>query len=131
MLTTKNLVSNIYQNVYGKELDFIKLATNAFQSKIICVLPMFHIFGLLVSSMPTLRAGGQVITIPKFEPNLFTTTLEKFKPTFLHLVPPLVAFCANNETVTSNHLESVEHIMVYFCSSIFKSHFYYSCEIKV
>ena len=116
MLTTKNLVSNIYQNVYGKELDFIKHATDTFQSKIICVLPMFHIFGLFVTSMPTLRAGGQVITIPKFEPNLFAKTLKKYRPTFLHLVPPLVAFCANNETVTSNHLESVEHIMVNFYS---------------
>ena len=69
MLATKNLVSNIYQNVYGEELDFIKVATNEFQSKIICVLPMFHIFGLAVSSLPTLRAAGQVVTIPKFEPS--------------------------------------------------------------
>jgi acyl-CoA synthetase (AMP-forming)/AMP-acid ligase II len=112
ILTTKNLVSNVYQNVYGQELNFIKLATDTFQPKIICVLPMFHIFGLLVTSLPTLRAGGQVITIPKFESNLFANTLETFKPTFLHLVPPLVAFCASNEAVTPLHLESVEHIMV-------------------
>ena len=114
MLTTKNLVSNIYQNVYGEELDFIKRATSAFQPKLICVLPMFHIFGLPAGCMPTLRAGGQIITISKFEPNLFAATLKKYRPTFLHLVPPLVAFCANNEIVSSNHLDSVEHIMVNF-----------------
>ena len=112
MLSTKNLVSNIYQNVYCREIEFVKQATVNYQAKLIGVLPMFHIFGLAVSSLPTLRAGGQLITIPKFEPALFAETLKRFKPTFLHLVPPLVSFCASNEDVTANHLESVEHIMV-------------------
>ena len=112
MLSTKNLISNIYQNVYAEELEFIKFATDTFQPKTICVLPMFHVFGLVHTSLPTLRAGGQVITIPKFEPNLFAATLEKFRPTFLHLVPPLAAFCANDDIVTTNHLSSVENIEV-------------------
>ena len=73
---------------------------------------MFHVFGLVHTSLPTLRAGGQVITIPKFEPKLFAATLEKFRPTFLHLVPPLAALCANDDIVTTNHLSSVENIEV-------------------
>ena len=112
MLTTKNLISNIYQNVYGDGMKFIKLANDSYQSKTICVLPMFHVFGLCVTSLPTLRAGGLVVTLPKFDPNMFTRALREFRPTFLHLVPPLVDFCANHKSVTPQHLSSVEHIMV-------------------
>lgn len=112
MLTTRNLVSNICQNVYAKELNFIKVTTDSFQPKIIGVLPMFHIFGLMDTCLSTLRAGAHVMTIPKFEPQAFISTLDIFKPTFLHLVPPLVAFCANNEDVKPHHLESVENILV-------------------
>ena len=112
MLTTQNLVSSIYLTVYGEKLDFIKLATDTYQSRTICVLPMFHVVGSMMTSMPTLRAGGQLITIPKFKPDLFATTLEKFRPTFLHLVPPLLDFLANDERITSQHLNSVENVTV-------------------
>ena len=70
MLTTANLISNIYQNVYGDGMKFIKIAKDSYQSKTICVLPMFHVFGLCVTSLPTLRAGGLVVTLPKFDPNM-------------------------------------------------------------
>ena len=112
MLTTRNLVSSIYLTVYGEELEFIKFATDKFQSKTICVLPMYHVMGAMMTSMPTLRAGGQVITIPRFEPGLFSTALKNFKPTFLHLTPPLLAFLANDERVTPEHLDSVDNITV-------------------
>ena len=75
---------------------------------------MFHVVGSIMTSMPTLRAGGQVITIPKFKPDLYATTLEKFKPTFLHLVPPLLTFLATDERITSKHLDSVENVTVNF-----------------
>ena len=112
MLTTRNLVSSIYLTVYGEELEFIKFATDKFQSKTICVLPMYHVMGAMMTSMPTLRAGGQVITIPRFEPGLFSTALKNFKPTFLHLTPPLLAFLANDERVTPEHLDLVDNITV-------------------
>ena len=68
----------------------------------------------MMTSMPTLRAGGQVMTIPKFKPDLFAKTLEKFRPTFLHLAPPLLEFLANDGRITSQHLDSVENVTVNF-----------------
>lgn len=98
--------------VYGKELDFIEETTDDYQPKTICVLPMFHAFGMGVTSLPTLHAGGQVITLPSFEPTSFLNAMEKYQPTFMHLAPPLVGFCASNPKVEQKHLESIKHIMV-------------------
>lgn len=112
MLTAQNIISNISQMVYGKELDFIEATTDSYQPTTICVLPMFHAFGMNVTTLPTLHAGGQVITLPKFEPNSFLNTMEKYKPTFMHFAPPLVGFCAASPKVEARHLDSIKHIMV-------------------
>ena len=112
MLTAQNIISNIYQMVYGKELGFIEETTESYQTRTICVLPMFHAFGMGVTSLPTLHAGGQLITLPSFEPNSFLNAMEKYEPTFMHFAPPLVGFCAANPNVEEKHLKSIKHIMV-------------------
>ena len=40
-----------------------------------------------------------------------TLALETYKPTFLHLAPPLLAFCADNAGVKAESLERLHHIM--------------------
>ena len=37
--------------------------------------------------------------LPKFEPKTFIHALEKYEPSFLHLAPPLLAFCADHPGV--------------------------------
>jgi acyl-CoA synthetase (AMP-forming)/AMP-acid ligase II len=49
--------------------------------------------------------------LPKFEPKSFINALEKFKPTFLHLAPPLLAFCADHDGVTREALQSIHHVL--------------------
>ena len=40
---------------------------------------MFHAFGLFVTSLPTLHAGGKIVTLPSFEPNSFLKAVENTK----------------------------------------------------
>jgi len=112
MLTAQNVISNICQQVHGKEINFIEETTDDYQPKTICVLPMFHIYGLAVTSLSTLHAGGQVITLPSFDPTTFLNAMEKYKPTFMHFAPPLVDFCANHPKVEPKLLEPIKYIMV-------------------
>ena len=51
---------------------------DSFQPRTVCVMPMFHAF-VNVAVLPTLRAGGQVITLPKFEPFSYVEALERYK----------------------------------------------------
>ena len=54
------------------------LSLEIFQPKTICIMPMFHAF-INVSVLPTLRGGGQVIILPKFDPKEFARALIEYK----------------------------------------------------
>ena len=41
-------------------------------------MPMFHAF-INVAVLPTLRAGGQVVTLPKFDPVSYIEALDRYK----------------------------------------------------
>ena len=56
----------------------MKICLDSFQPRTVCVMPMFHAF-VNVAVLPTLRAGGQVITLPKFEPFSYVEALERYK----------------------------------------------------
>jgi len=112
MLTSNNLIANVSQADHAQGLDFIRPTTDDFQEKTVCVMPLFHAFGSLVTSLPTLRMGGQLVTLPKFEPERFIAALAKHRPSFLHIAPPLVAFLANHPEVTPAHLASVRDVVV-------------------
>jgi len=106
MLTHKNLVSNMAQ-LDAPGLDFMDR-----EGTTLCVLPYFHIFGLNVTMTNMLFNGGNMITLPSFDPALFLKLLVEERPTFLHLAPPLVGFLANHPMVTPDHLTSVHTVLV-------------------
>jgi len=73
---------------------------------------MFHIFALNVTLSGSLYKGAKQVIFPSFEPVVFVKAMEEHKPTFLHIVPPLVGFLANHPMVTQDHLKSLKQISV-------------------
>ena len=55
------------------------------------VLPLFHVNGLVVSVLSTLRAGGSVVVGPKFSPATFWDAVETYRPTYFSAVPTMYA----------------------------------------
>ena len=55
------------------------------------VLPLFHVNGLVVSVLSTLRAGGRVVVAPKFEVSGFWELVEAKRPTYFSAVPTIYA----------------------------------------
>ena len=78
MLSHENLIANICQMVQPKSLEFIEPASDNFQPKTVAVLPLFHAFGLLVTSLPGLHVGGKIVLMP-FEPKSFVSAMERTK----------------------------------------------------
>jgi len=111
MLTHFNLVANACQSVMGHPDIQICGENEVEQPVTLCILPLYHIYALNVTMTPTLWSGGQLVMLPKFDPKTFIHALETYKPTFLHLAPPLLAFCADNAGVKAESLERLHHIM--------------------
>jgi fatty-acyl-CoA synthase len=53
-------------------------------------LPLFHVGGLNIQTLPTLAAGGRVSLLPRFEPGAWFDAVEQWKPTTTLLVPAVM-----------------------------------------
>jgi len=54
-----------------------------------CVMPLFHIHGLMASTMATLRTGGTVVVPPRFDPLTFWPAAAEHGATWYSAVPTI------------------------------------------
>ena len=98
MLTHHNLVANICQMeglCYFYETDTL-----------ICVLPLFHIYGLVVVLNMGLYSGATIVTMPRFELESFLKAVQDYNVSLAHLVPPIVL--ALSKTSDGRQLQTAE-----------------------
>lgn len=77
-------------------------------SRVIAVLPLFHIFAMTVCMNVPLCNGTQVILLPRFELKAFLKTLTRTGVNILPAVPTLIAALAKAGKLAEPHLSSVE-----------------------
>jgi acyl-CoA synthetase (AMP-forming)/AMP-acid ligase II len=100
MLTHYNLVANLCQMeglCYFTEDDTL-----------ICVLPLFHIYGLVVVLNMGLYTGATVVTMPRFEMESFLKAIQDYDVTLAHIVPPIVLGLAKSPVVDNYNLPTLK-----------------------
>ena len=55
------------------------------------ILPLFHVNGIVVSTLSPLLAGGQVTVAGRFSPKTFFGIVERVRPTYFSAVPAIYA----------------------------------------
>ena len=106
MLTHHNLVANAYQYCHPEYMDLTPHGTT-----LIGVLPFYHVYGFAIIMMSSLWQGSKLVALPKFDPTLFLSTIQKYRVTIAHLVPPIILFLAKYPDVDKYDLSSVRQIM--------------------
>ncbi|KAK5773504.1 probable CoA ligase CCL7 isoform X1 [Gossypium arboreum] len=76
----------------------------------LCVLPMFHVFGLAVIVYSQLQKGNALVSMSKFDFGLLLKNVEKYKATHLWVVPPIVLAMAKQSIVKKFDLSLVREI---------------------
>ena len=102
MLTHRNLVANLKQMeglCYFYESDTL-----------ICVLPLFHIYGLVVVLNMGLYSGATIVTMPRFELETFLKAVQDYDVTLAHLVPPIVLGLSKHPVVDNYKLSKLKTI---------------------
>ncbi|KAK7283780.1 hypothetical protein RIF29_13526 [Crotalaria pallida] len=84
----RNLISMV-QIVIGR---FEKEELQTF----ICTVPMFHIYGLVAFATGLLASGSTIVVLSKFEMHDMLSSIERFRATYLPLVPPILVAMVNN-----------------------------------
>src|SRR5712692_3603520 len=55
----------------------------------LCVMPLFHVHGLVASTLATLSTGGTIVVPPKFNPLSFWATVREHRSTWYSAVPTI------------------------------------------
>ncbi|KAE8710881.1 4-coumarate--CoA ligase-like 7 [Hibiscus syriacus] len=76
----------------------------------LCVLPMFHVFGLAVIVYGQLQKGNSLVSMSKFDFGMFLRNIDKYRVTHLWVVPPIVLAMAKQPVVNKFDLSSVRQI---------------------
>ncbi|KAK1325104.1 4-coumarate--CoA ligase-like 5 [Acorus calamus] len=62
----------------------------------LCTVPMFHIYGLVAFASGLLGSGSTIVVLSKFEIGEMLSAIERYKATYLPLVPPILVAMINN-----------------------------------
>jgi len=102
MLTHRNLVAML------RQLE----ATESFSGDdtMVCVVPMYHLYGLHVVANQGLSQGATIVTLPRYDLDQFLQVLEQYKVSIAPLVPPLVLALAGAPQVDHHNLSALRLI---------------------
>ena len=102
MLTHYNLVANM------RQMDGLEYFTR--DDTLLCVLPLFHIYGLVVVLNMGLHMGATIVMMPRFDLEQFLSLIQKHRVTLSHIVPPIVLQLAQNPIIDNYDLSSLKMI---------------------
>jgi acyl-CoA synthetase (AMP-forming)/AMP-acid ligase II len=103
MLTHHNLVAELALVDARPDINF-----PAAEDSVIAFLPFFHIYGIVVFLAQGLQRGATIITMPRFDLEQYLELIQKYKVTYLHLVPPVALALAKHPIVDKFDLSSAK-----------------------
>ncbi|XP_047997603.1 4-coumarate--CoA ligase 1-like isoform X2 [Leguminivora glycinivorella] len=108
-ITHRNVIAAI--EIMDEERNcYPMLATDSFQDVVPCILPFFHIYGLVINLLGHLSKGCKLITMTTFSTGLFLDILKNQKASLLYIVPPIAVLLGKHPDVTKDHLKHVRRI---------------------
>ena len=105
MLSHYNLVANLIQ------IELLELREG---QCVVAALPFFHIYGMQILMNCMLAAGGTVITMPRFDLELFLSLHQQYKVPQVFVVPPILLAMARAPVVDDYDLSALK---IVFCAA--------------
>jgi acyl-CoA synthetase (AMP-forming)/AMP-acid ligase II len=102
ILTHRNLVANL------RQID-VMFDVNT-DTKILAVLPFFHIYGMTVMMNQGIHARATVVTMPKFDLVEFLRIISEYQVQRIYIAPPVAVALAKHPIVDSYDLSCIDVI---------------------
>jgi long-chain acyl-CoA synthetase len=78
--------------------------------RVLSSLPLYHINGQCIATVGTLVSGGSLVMPYRFSTSQWWPLCERYRPTWLNLVPTIVAYLLNGPDPTSSQREALRGI---------------------
>ena len=102
MLTHRNLVANVHQAAAAAGIEGHHTA--------IAFLPFFHIYGMTVLMNLFLNQRAKIVTMPRFDLELYMKLIQEHRATHLYIVPPVALALAKHPIVEHFDVSSVQQL---------------------
>jgi long-chain acyl-CoA synthetase len=109
ILTHANLTAAVAS--YGAWFD-PQLNARPGEHRVICVLPLFHIYALTTILLRQIKSGNEILIRPRFDPDRVLRDIEEKRATSFPGVPTMWIALANHPDIERRDLSSLVH-----CSS--------------
>ena len=111
MISHRNVIANVMQIGTFEKPMRDKTPPNERTHVVLGLLPLSHIYGLVVIAQASMYRGDGVIILPKFELQSYLQAIQTYKIQTLYLVPPIIIQMTKNNPVCSKYdLSSVKSI---------------------
>ncbi|KAF2085447.1 acetyl-CoA synthetase-like protein [Saccharata proteae CBS 121410] len=115
MISHKNVIANTMQiTAFDKPSRDRKIPPGTqsdYTDTLLGLLPMSHIYGLVVVCLVSAYRGDRVVVLPKFEMKPYLNSIQQFKINTLYLVPPIIIMMAKSKSLLDQYdLSSVDAI---------------------
>ena len=114
LLTHSNLASNALQFCAGNDDRIVTPGENQEQERFIGILPFFHSYGFMAIMNFNLFRGCHTVTLPTFDVQTYMSAVRKHKPTYLHVVTPIISLLVNH---TEFRREDLEAVHTFLCAA--------------
>ena len=78
--------------------------------RVLTSLPLYHINGQCIACASTLASGGSLVLPHRFSASQWWPQVERFRPTWLNLVPTIVAYLLNGPDLTPGEREAARGV---------------------
>ncbi|CAJ2503683.1 Uu.00g110770.m01.CDS01 [Anthostomella pinea] len=109
MIAHRNVIANMMQIRWHDSVG--RKAQNISTQICMGLLPLSHIYGLVVIAAAGPYRGDGVVVLPRFELRTLLESIQRFRVNFMHLVPPIIIqLLRNHQTCATYDLTSVRFI---------------------
>ena len=110
---SKGVVGSHKSLIAMVQINLVRFNLTEGDHRFICTVPMFHIYGLAVFALALLASGTTVVILSKYEMHDMLSSIEKYRITYLPLVPPiLVALVNGADQIRSKYdLSSLQSVL--------------------
>lgn len=104
VLTHRNFITAALMATADQETD------GEPRNTFLCFLPMFHIFGLCILTYAQLQRGNCVVVMSRFDIDVVLRSIEKYRVTYLFVVPPVMIALAKQNALNKYDLSSLKRL---------------------
>ncbi|MFQ5455504.1 MAG: class I adenylate-forming enzyme family protein [Nitrospirota bacterium] len=96
-----------HKNYIFDTVQFVNATQMTKDDRFLCILPLFHVNGQVVTTLSPLYAGASMVLMEKFSPRDFFPTLAEFKATAFSGVPTIYSILLNLPDAEMYNLSSL------------------------